>query len=130
MSQSRVRWNNLSRGKALVGAMLIAGLAALAWMLVARQYLEVQPMLPGAGFDRLEMNPYPIGVSVLSLVVPAALIYLFSRMPPLQQAITKTAVTPPSSRLFAALLLLQFLALNYYTECQVNCKIGVAIGSD
>jgi signal transduction histidine kinase len=107
---------NFSRQKILVGAMAISGLAALAWIIVARQYLEVQPTLPQAGFDRLEINPYPVGVGVLSLVVPVALIYLFSRAASLQKAITETAVTPPSLRLIGALVLLQFLALNYELE--------------
>ena len=128
MSQSPVCRKSLSRGKTLVGAMALAGLAALAWMMAARRYLEAPPMLPGSGLDRLEMNPYPIGVSVLSLVVPVALIYLFSRMSPLQKAITETAVAPPSSRLFAALLLLQFLALNYELELFSVNPDRVALG--
>ncbi|MFQ5422240.1 MAG: hypothetical protein ACE5EY_17985, partial [Anaerolineae bacterium] len=66
MSRIPVYWKGLSRRKVLVGAMIAAGLAAAAWMMAARQYLEVQPTLPGTGLDRLEMNPYPIGVSVLS----------------------------------------------------------------
>ncbi|MFQ5436173.1 MAG: sensor histidine kinase, partial [Anaerolineae bacterium] len=93
--------------------MMVVGVGLAAWMMIARQYLEAQPTLPASVFQRLEFNPYPVGVGILAQVAPVALIYLFSRLAAMQKAITATAVAPPSFPFLAALLLLQFLALNY-----------------
>jgi len=62
---------------------------------------------------RFRIDPFVIGVSVQILIVPIALVYLFSRTPVFRRLVSDESARRDGLKLFGALASLQFLALFY-----------------
>lgn len=104
---SRYRWI------APISAAALVTLAALALALCARQVVPDLPPLTWAELPGLEFHPYWVGLLVQIIVVPVALIYLFSKTRLFLRLISGQVVSRDTLKLFAVLAAIQLLAHVY-----------------
>lgn len=100
-------------GIARVSAIVLITVGAFAWAFYVRRRLPSAPL----SLDDLARvrfaNPYAAGVLIQSLVVPAALIFLFTGTPLFRRVVADQPGPRVDLKLFGALALIQLLAINY-----------------
>jgi LytS/YehU family sensor histidine kinase len=104
---SRYRWI------ALIGAAALVTLAAFALALYARQLVPGLPPLTPAELPGFDFHPYWVGLLVQIIVVPVALIYLFSKTRLFLRVISGQVASRDTLKLFAVLAAIQLLAHVY-----------------
>ena len=102
------------RTTALLGAALLTVTLAFVAAAYAKTALPVyaSPALK-AEWNALSIDPYFIGLLLQAIIVPAALIYLFSATPLFRRVVGREISPRDRLKLFAALLGIQFLTQGY-----------------
>lgn len=104
---SRYRWT------ALLGAAALVTAAAFALALYARQLTPDLAPLSLAELPGSEFHPYWVGLFVQIIVVPVALVYLFSNTRLFLRVISDQVASRDTLKLFAVLAIIQLLAHVY-----------------
>ena len=106
------RMRSARRSMILAGAAVLVTLAAFALAWYARRISEFPP-LSLADLTHFGFDPYVIGFAVQELVIPIALIYLFSSTALFRQVISGGAAPQAGLKLFGALAIIQLLFSTY-----------------
>ena len=115
MSKARIPTNNQSTTSRTtpLGAAALVTLATLALALYSRQLAPDLPPLSLAELRGFEFHPYWVGLLVQIIVVPVALVYLFSNTRLFLRVISDQAAPRDALKLFAVLAAIQLLAHVY-----------------
>jgi LytS/YehU family sensor histidine kinase len=97
----------------LIGAAALVTLATLALALYARQLVPDLPPLTLAELPGFDFHPYWVGLLVQIIVVPVALIYLFSKTQLFLRVISGQVASRDTLKLLAVLAAIQLLAHVY-----------------
>ena len=112
---------------ALVGAAALVTLAAFGLALYVRQVSELPP-LSLADLTHFGFDPYAVGSAVQELIIPVALIYLFSSTALFRRIVSGETTPRDTLKLFGVLAIIQFLSFSYYLGLAVLADIQTTLG--
>ncbi|MFQ5479628.1 MAG: sensor histidine kinase [Candidatus Binatia bacterium] len=117
----------VSRWMTLAGTVALATLAALVLALFARRVLEY-PSLSLDSLTRFDFDLYVVGSTVQELIIPVALIYLFSSTALFRRVVSGETTPRDLLKLFGVLAIIQLLAFSYYLGLAVFADIETTLG--